>query len=136
MSLENLIMQVKSSQELLINAKTAAADLLKEMMKDESIPLWDRWNLYMEFGRHCLKVDDDICFIPTCVSDYCRESCYTERYQTAMFCDKFDETYMTKERRNTAPERIEQVQANFKTIPEKVVRGVLNTGLAGFVYDW
>lgn len=136
MSLENLIMQIKSSQETLLNAKEAATRLLNEIMADENIPLWDRWNTFMEFSFKCLPIASDVVEARESVADWINERYEVNRYQTILYCDRFDEYYMTTHQRNQYPEAIEGTKANFEKLPEEMVTSLIKSGYAGFVNDW
>ena len=136
MSLQNLIMQIKSSREILTNAKAAAAGLLNEMMKDESIPLWDRWNLFMEYSSQCFDIGSDTSCVKRDVVVYCRERYGTPRYQTIWFDGRFDEDFLTENQRRQYPDIIEDCKKSFEEIPENIVRGIIASGYAGFVNDW
>lgn len=136
MSLENLIMQIKSSQETLLNAKEAAARLLNEIMADESIPLWDRWNTFMEFSFECLPVASDVVEARESVADWFNVHYEISRHQRILYCDYLDDYYITTKRSNQYPEAIEGTKANFEKLPEEMVTSLIKSGYAGFVNDW
>lgn len=121
---------------MLVNAKTAAADLLNTMMEDESISLWDRWNLFLEYSSQCFGIGSDTSCVKRDVAVYCREVCDHQRYQTIWFDGRFDEDFLTEDQRRKYPDLIEGCKKSFEEIPENIVRGIITSGYAGFVNDW
>lgn len=134
--LKNLTMQIKSSQEILDNARNSVKQVLEEVVKDESIPLFDRWCLFMEYCSQCLPVSSSI--INRKITDGVRGQYDLERYQTIYFPDTFEESWITEDEKSNPPEAhfVTGIEENFMDLDQELVKSVLNCGYSGFEYDW
>lgn len=133
--LKNLVMQIKSSEQILANARSAVTKALNDIVDDESIPLFDRWCAFMEYSRVAYDVD-------SCVIDQgpartlVENNTYLERYRTILFCDVFDEYFGGEDWKSQYPEDIEKVKQYFEGLDEDGVREIISSRSAGFIYDW
>lgn len=134
--LKNLMMQIRSSEQILANARSAVTKALDDIVDDETIPLFDRWCAFMEYSK--VAYDIDSCVMDrgparTLVEDNWYEP---RRYQTIIFSDVFDELYCTEDMKSQYPEDVESIKQGFEKLDEESVRDLISSGSAGFIYDW
>lgn len=136
--LKNLTMQIKSSQEILDNAKASVMHSLKEVVSDENIPLYDRWCLFMEYSPQCLPIESSV--ISREITDGVRKIYDLDRYRNYIFSEVFEEYWTTEDEKSNPPDPekfdINVPKEAFENLPESLVRKIITCGCSGFEYDW
>lgn len=134
--LKNLTMQIKSSQEILDNAKASVMKNLQEVVWNENIPLFDRWCLFMEYGSQCLPIASDT--ISSKITNSVRAMYDLDRYRNYIFSEVFEDYWITEDEKSNPPDHfdIKVVEANFNELDEITVREIITCEYSGFEYDW
>lgn len=128
-------MQIKSSEQILANARSAVAKVLDDIVDDETIPLFDRWCAFMEYSKVAYDVYSSAMGQGP-ARTLVENNTYLERYQTIIFSDVFDGLYCTEDMKSQYPENVEKVKQSFEELDEEGVRDLISSGSAGFIYDW
>lgn len=126
------ILDVEYSKNLFEKSKKEAKEELESLLKDEEIPLFNRWCLFMEHSS-LFPVASSV--ISEEVTDAVEGCYYLEKYRTYTFSDIFEE-YWFGEKRSVSDETKEAIKESFEEFPEKTIRSILFSGYSGFEYDW
>ena len=126
------ILDVEYSKNLFEKHKKEAKEELESLLKDEGIPLFDRWCLFMEHSE-LFPVASSI--ISRAVTDAVEGFYDLERYRTYVFSDIFEE-YWFGEKEPMSDETKKAIKEDFERFPEKPIRSIIFSGYSGFLYDW
>lgn len=106
-----------------------------DLMKDESLPLSERWKLFLIHANSILPVGNWHSNFPKAVSNFITDNMYDfQRYQTYKYSDIFDD-YLLEEWDNPCEEDIEVVEKWVKE-NEVIVRAIITSGVCGTIWDW
>lgn len=126
------ILDVEYSKNLFEKHKKEAKEELESLLKDEEIPLFNRWCLFMEHSSLFPVASSSI----SRAINYAVDRYYDlERYRTYTFSDIFEE-YWFKEKELSNSDLVEAVKESFELISEKDVRSIIFSGYSGFEHDW
>lgn len=126
------ILDVEYSKNLFEKHKKEAKEELESLLKDEEIPLFDRWCLFMEHSE-LFPVASSI--ISRAVTDAVEGFYDLERYRTYVFSDIFEE-YWFGEKEPMSDETKKAIKEDFERFPEKPIRSIIFSGYSGFQHDW
>lgn len=129
------LIKLKSLKELSERANAEAIGELNAFVRDESVPLFDRWCAFME-NSSLLPVASYASGIPRNVLDLLKARYDFERYQTIIFSDYFEEDWFSDNDGCWVEEDKACCREDFESIPVELVMGIITSGYRGFEYDW
>ena len=127
------MLDVKYANKLAERYKKTAIESLNGILKDEEIPLFRRWCLFMEHSS-LFPVSQWTVGAP--IRDRMMKIYDLDKYQTYIFSEAFED-YWFAENEITDADEMQEVQDNFaENISEEVARAVMSSGYSGFQHDW
>ena len=126
------ILDVEYSKNLFEKHKKEAKEELESLLKDEDIPLFNRWCLFMEYSSLFPVASS---YISRVVTDAVRTLYDLDRYQTYILPDIFED-YWFGEKESVSDETKKAIKENFEELTEKTVRAITLSGYSGFQHDW
>lgn len=148
MSVDITKINIKTCVSIINLAKEDGKRFLNEILSNEEIPLFDRWNYFMKFGSHLLPVDGSIIPYNSVARSWFDEKDRWPQFRgkQVLYEDYFEEDWVDVDQVDPdtgkrpdwlTEELISEIRTDFEqNIPEEVVRDLFAQGFSGFTYDW
>jgi hypothetical protein len=129
------LIDLKYTRALAAKTQAQAIEVLNAFVRDESVPLFDRWCAFMEYSD-MYPVASFASGVPKCIVNHIREIQDLDRYQVVIFADIFEEDWYPEENENWDEESKKDCKSDFDKIPADFVRSLITCGHSGFTNDW